>query len=207
MIRAYENPLPGGVGWIAMKFLKTPLLQPVNAGWQGHNPTACLRGRLSWRRKKMAVLFTTWWIENAELTGGQNTTNTTITTTTFLFAASGLWVLRTTQSDFVRLTWFLMASSLMMNKTKTVSINHYGHIETYLAKGPWNKSLNFIFPTKYVVPKSLKVSHWLSKEMPIGKPTPKPLGFSPPRKFWGLWHPKQTHHFLPFKNPWFFSHH
>ena len=30
-------------------------------------------------------------------------------------------------------------------------------------KGPWNKSLNFIFPTKYVIPKSLKVSHWLSK--------------------------------------------
>ena len=94
-----------------MKFLKIPLLQPVNAGWQGHTPTAGLRGRLSWRREKVAVLFTTWWIENAELTGGQNTKdtkNTTITTTRFLFAASGLWVLRTTQSDFVRLTWFLM---------------------------------------------------------------------------------------------------
>ena len=26
----------------------------------------------------------------------------------------------------------------------------------YLANGPWNKSLNFIFPTKYVIPKSLK---------------------------------------------------
>ena len=27
--------------------------------------------------------------------------------------------------------------------------------------GPWNKSLNFIFPTKYGIPKSLKpVSHW-----------------------------------------------
>ena len=22
--------------------------------------------------------------------------------------------------------------------------------------GPWNKSLNFVFPTKYVIPKSLK---------------------------------------------------
>ncbi len=32
----------------------------------------------------------------------------------------------------------------------------------YSAKGPWNKSLNFIFPTKYVIPKSLKVGHWLS---------------------------------------------
>ena len=34
---------------------------------------------------------------------------------------------------------------------------------TYSAKGSWNKSLNFIFPTKYVIPKSLKVSHWLSE--------------------------------------------
>ena len=31
----------------------------------------------------------------------------------------------------------------------------------YSAKGPWNKSINIIFPTKYVIPKSLKVSHWL----------------------------------------------
>ena len=28
---------------------------------------------------------------------------------------------------------------------------------------PGKKSLNFIFPTKYVVPKSLKFSHWLSE--------------------------------------------
>ena len=34
---------------------------------------------------------------------------------------------------------------------------------THLANGPWNKSLNFIFPTKYVIPKSLKFSHWPSK--------------------------------------------
>ena len=27
---------------------------------------------------------------------------------------------------------------------------------------PEKKSLNFIFPTKYVIPKSLKFSHWLS---------------------------------------------
>ena len=26
----------------------------------------------------------------------------------------------------------------------------------HLANGPWKKSLNFIFPTKYVIPKSLK---------------------------------------------------
>ncbi len=34
---------------------------------------------------------------------------------------------------------------------------------THLANGPWKKSLNFIFPTKYVLPKSLKFSHWPSK--------------------------------------------
>ena len=31
----------------------------------------------------------------------------------------------------------------------------------YSAKGPWNKSLNLIFPTKYVIPKSSKVGHCL----------------------------------------------
>ena len=36
----------------------------------------------------------------------------------------------------------------------------------YLANGPWNKSLNFIFPSKYVIPKSLKFSHWPSKNPP-----------------------------------------
>ena len=34
---------------------------------------------------------------------------------------------------------------------------------THLANGPWKKSLNFFFPTKYVIPKSLKFSHWPSK--------------------------------------------
>ena len=33
---------------------------------------------------------------------------------------------------------------------------------TYSAKGPWNTCSNFTFPTN-VIPKSLKVSHWLSK--------------------------------------------
>ncbi len=31
---------------------------------------------------------------------------------------------------------------------------------------PEKKSLNFIFPTKYVIPKSLKFSHWLSENHP-----------------------------------------
>ena len=34
---------------------------------------------------------------------------------------------------------------------------------THSANGPWKKSLNFIFPTKYVTAKSLKFSHWLSE--------------------------------------------
>ncbi len=38
-----------------------------------------------------------------------------------------------------------------------------GKLTSYSAKGPQNKSLNLIFPTKYVIPKSLKVSHWLSQ--------------------------------------------
>ena len=35
---------------------------------------------------------------------------------------------------------------------------------THLANGPWNKSLNFTPPTKYVIPKSSKFSHWPSKK-------------------------------------------
>ncbi len=35
--------------------------------------------------------------------------------------------------------------------------------DTHLANGPWNKSLNFIFPIEYVIPKSWKFSHWPSK--------------------------------------------
>ena len=30
---------------------------------------------------------------------------------------------------------------------------------------PEKKSLNFFFPTKYVIPKSLKFSHWLSEQI------------------------------------------
>ncbi len=37
-------------------------------------------------------------------------------------------------------------------------------MKAHSANGPWNKSLNFIFPTKYVIPKSLKFSHWPSKK-------------------------------------------
>ena len=43
---------------------------------------------------------------------------------------------------------------------------------------PEKKSLNFIFPTKYVIPKSLKFSHWPSKESECDKnepPAPRKL--------------------------------
>ena len=33
---------------------------------------------------------------------------------------------------------------------------------------PEKKGLNFIFPTKYVIPKSLKFSHWPSKALSWG---------------------------------------
>ncbi len=43
-------------------------------------------------------------------------------------------------------------------------ITNKKHIQAHLANGPWKKSLNFIFPTKNVIPKSSKpVSHSLSK--------------------------------------------
>ena len=36
---------------------------------------------------------------------------------------------------------------------------------THSANGPWDKSLNFIFPTKHVIPESLKFIHCLSEWM------------------------------------------
>ena len=41
--------------------------------------------------------------------------------------------------------------------THTHNLSHSAVLE------PEKKSLNFIFPTKYVIPKSLKFSHWPSK--------------------------------------------
>ena len=37
------------------------------------------------------------------------------------------------------------------------------HPFSHSANGPWDKSLNFNFPTKHVIPESLKFSHWLSE--------------------------------------------
>ena len=56
---------------------------------------------------------------------------------------------------------------------------------------PEKKSLNFIFPTKYVIPKSLKFGHWLSElwfqtETPLedaNRTTHTHISESPPRSF------------------------
>ena len=39
--------------------------------------------------------------------------------------------------------------------------------KTNSANGPWDKSLNFMFPTRHVIPESLKSGHWLSENMLI----------------------------------------
>ena len=61
-------------------------------------------------------------------------------------------------------------------------------IPTHLANGPWNKSLNFIFPTKYVIPKSLKFSHWPSRR-PFNDPVFDFNINTPPKRLWQGWHP------------------
>ena len=52
---------------------------------------------------------------------------------------------------------------------------------------PWNKSLNFILPTKYVIPKKLRFSHWPSK-IPRPSQTSQfsqaPHSVSPWRRLW-----------------------
>ena len=49
----------------------------------------------------------------------------------------------------------------------------------YSAKGPWNKNLNLIFPIEYVLPKSLKVGHWLSQLQLSPAANLPPKGSSP----------------------------
>ncbi len=56
---------------------------------------------------------------------------------------------------------------------------------------PEKRSLNFIFPTKYVIPKSLKFSHWPSKKTTLQQflPNDPPFwvsNFKPPGFFWWL---------------------
>ena len=52
------------------------------------------------------------------------------------------------------ITWFICSSS----KNQTCS-----PVQFSLSQWTLKKSLNFVFPTKYVIPKSLKFSHWPSK--------------------------------------------
>ena len=53
----------------------------------------------------------------------------------------------------------------------------------HLANGPWNKSLNFIFPTKCVIPKSLKFSHWPSKVGRLNQCKTSPWNKSKPKQW------------------------
>ena len=67
--------------------------------------------------------------------------------------ASGCWVqLQTLKSENLN-------RNAPFQRKKIYEIRRISH----LANGPWNKSLNFIFPTRYVIPKRLKFSHWPSK--------------------------------------------
>ena len=71
----------------------------------------------------------------------------------------------------------LSGSFFSRKKTATFLKNHHFEYycryttkkETRLANGPWNKNLNFIFPTKYIS-KSLKSSLWPSKETNMETP-------------------------------------
>ena len=53
----------------------------------------------------------------------------------------------------------LRRRSLTMTTWKNILLNQFSLSQWTLKK----KGLNFIFPTKYVIPKSLKFSHWLSE--------------------------------------------
>ena len=48
---------------------------------------------------------------------------------------------------------------------------------SHSVKGAWNESLNFIFPRKYVIPKSLKVGLWLCERLKCTHP-----GAAPPQR-------------------------
>ena len=53
---------------------------------------------------------------------------------------------------------------------------------THSANGPWDKSLKFIFPTKHVIPETLKSSHWLSETItPEPNKSPTDFGGYPPK--------------------------
>ena len=66
---------------------------------------------------------------------------------------------------------------------------------SYSAEGPWNKSLNFIFPTRYVMRKSLKVGHWLSEFLnkKLNSLTGPNLPKTGPNPNVGKWQTRFTH--------------
>ena len=58
-----------------------------------------------------------------------------------------------------------LKSRAALDILKDSAFNIKNGSKSYLTQpmNPAKKSLNFIFPTKYVIPKSLKFSHWLSE--------------------------------------------
>ena len=60
-------------------------------------------------------------------------------------------------------TWYSTADENKQYKLKRFWCFHAGLILTQ-PMDPEIKSLNFIFPTKHVIPESLKFSHWLSED-------------------------------------------
>ena len=52
---------------------------------------------------------------------------------------------------------------------------------------PEKKSLNFIFPTKYVIPNSLKFSHWPSEDLNDFSIEKLGGGFNPFQKYQSNW--------------------
>ncbi len=71
-----------------------------------------------------------------------------------------------------------------------VSVGEIIHFYLLSHFGPWKKCLNFIFPIKYVIPKSLKVTHWLSQfkyGYELGLTTIDPNLLGHPRVLVGDW--------------------
>ncbi len=69
------------------------------------------------------------------------------------------------QLRIVRLSWCpTQQLGCQIMKTSFRLLENVQDSFPHLANGPWKKSLNFIFPTTYGIPKSSKpVSHWLRK--------------------------------------------
>ena len=64
---------------------------------------------------------------------------------------------------------------------------------THSANGPWDKGLNFNFPTKHVIPESLKFSHWLSEMKSSGWVSRGDWSHPSKHTLWDVKGPQQKH--------------